>query len=109
MQETDSGSLVATTSSHSSATESHRDHKRHDPKSKRRRSAPRATRRLNLALTETLYHEIERLAEHEGKSMVDILRHGLGLVHWISEEKKKGSQLAIIDAQGNLHRVVLPL
>ena len=65
-------------------------------------------KRLNLNLPETLYRDIENLASAEGRTMADVLRIGLGLAYLAASERKKGGQFAIIDAEGQLHRVILP-
>jgi len=74
----------------------------------RRKRAKVQMRRLNLNLTESLYHEIEELALAEGRTMTEVLRIGLGLVHLAVKARRKGGQMAIIDSDNNLHRVVLP-
>jgi len=73
---------------------------------KKRRRIP--MRRLNLNLPETLYQDIEQLAAEQGRSMADVLRIGLGLAYLVSSERKNGGHFAIIDAEGQLHKIILP-
>lgn len=73
-----------------------------------RRSRRGQMKRLNLNLPETLYRDIENLAAEEGRTMADVLRIGLGLAYLVAAERKKGGQFAIIDSEGQLHRVILP-
>jgi len=67
-----------------------------------------AMRRLNLNLTESLYEEISQLAVAEGRTMTEVVRIGLGLARLAIDEQQKGGQLAVIDAGGTLHRIILP-
>ena len=65
-------------------------------------------RRLNLNLTESLYEEISQLADSEGRTMTEVVRIGLGLARLAIDEQQKGGQLAVVDAAGQLHRIILP-
>ena len=67
-----------------------------------------AMRRLNLNLTESLYEEISQLADSEGRTMTEVVRIGLGLARLAIDEQRKGGQLAVVDAAGQLHRIILP-
>jgi hypothetical protein len=40
--------------------------------------------------------------------VLDVLRIGLGLAYLVTSERKKGGQFAIIDAEGQLHKIILP-
>jgi len=77
---------------------------KHDQESRPKR----AMKRLNLNLPESLYRDIEKLAQEESRTMADVLRLGLGLAHLVASERKKGAYFAIVDASGQLHRVILP-
>ena len=76
-----------------------------EPQGRPRRTA---MRRLNLNLTESLYEEISQLADSEGRTMTEVVRIGLGLARLAIDEQQKGGQLAVVDAAGQLHRIILP-
>lgn len=80
----------------------------HNKKHHTTRRRPRAAmHRLNVHVPETLFQDLERLSEEEGRTMTEIIRLGLGLAHLATTEKKKGGTLAIIDEHGIAHKVVL--
>jgi hypothetical protein len=54
-------------------------------------------KRLNLDLTNTAYTNLFNRALSSDKSMADVLRIGLALVHLENEVKKKGYSLGVIE------------
>ena len=67
-------------------------------------------KRLNIALTEQAYADLDRLSKDTRHSMTELLRLGLGLVTLAWEEKGRRNKLVIADPNLKpLREIVLPL
>lgn len=67
-------------------------------------------KRLNIALTEQAYTDLDSLSNETRHSMTEILRLGLGLVTLAWAEKGRHNKLVIADSNLRpLREIVLPL
>jgi hypothetical protein len=71
-------------------------------------SAIKPRKRLNLDLTPEAYELLQKLATESGKNMAEVLRTGLALYGIVSDEKKKGRSLAVVEDDQVKKEIVIP-
>jgi hypothetical protein len=69
-------------------------------------SAPVASTRITVNLNAKSTKALDRCAEIEQDSKTVVVNRALQIYEWILEEKIKGNQLAILDANGGTLHVV---
>lgn len=70
-------------------------------------SGPTAVKRLNINLPARSLDELQDLARTSGRTMTEVVRLALSLVHVAVEEVHQGNRLAVVGKEGQLLREIL--
>jgi hypothetical protein len=66
-------------------------------------------RRINLNLPAPVFRELQALAKSSGRTMTELIRFALGLLHFAITESREHRKLAVTDSRGRVVKeVVLP-
>ncbi|HEX6096771.1 MAG TPA: hypothetical protein VF432_10645 [Thermoanaerobaculia bacterium] len=66
-------------------------------------------KRLNLNVPASVFRELQTLAKSSGRSMTELIRFALGLLHFVITEVRGNRRLAVTDSRGRVVKeVVLP-
>jgi plasmid stability protein len=65
------------------------------------------SKRLNVNLPEGIHDDLRELADRSGRSMTDIVRTGLSLVHVAMDAAQSRNTLAVADSNGKLIRQII--
>ncbi len=67
-------------------------------------------KRLQFDFTEDAVQELDELQRLTGvPSRAELIRHALGLLHWVLEETSSGDATLLIEKNGRLRQIVFPL
>jgi hypothetical protein len=66
-------------------------------------------KRINLNLPAPVFRELQTLAKGSGRTMTELIRFALGLLHFAFTESRENRKLAVTDSRGRvIKEVVLP-
>ena len=69
-----------------------------------------AKKRLQFDFTEAAVQELDELQRLTGlPSRAELIRHAIGLLHWVLQETSSGDATLLIEKNGRLRQIVFPL
>jgi hypothetical protein len=64
--------------------------------------------KVSMNFTPQTIDVLRKLADHQNRTMTEVVRRAIGLLDFIEKETKAGGKLLIEDAGGKLKRVIMP-
>lgn len=65
-------------------------------------------RTFKFCISKKAYDDFRKLSRESGKSLVEILRIGLGLAKLVLKEAAKGNMIVIVTPTGETEEIILP-